>query len=264
MRRSLVTAATTLALLAPAPAWAQQSDTATAGMETPAPTPSATPTLDPNNPDYCSEEFRRKGTPVTASASASTATAGDPVTYAVTFFGPVNRVSAYLGSGYQWRTPTERGPIPTYPNQSAQGFAIGPLAEGESRTVSVTYTPTGNAKFSWSGAVYCGPSGFHGDVFGANPTIVNVAPRLTLTAVRNAARNYTFSGPASRPGQLLNLYRVNADGTEVLTSQVRAGEGSWSIRRQFLGSGRFGFVIRTGRDMANAPGASSTRTTVIH
>lgn len=96
--------------------------------------------------------------------------------------------------------------------------------------------------------------------------LVVVAPRLTLTAVRHGPRNYTFSGEAvSRPGQTLSLYRIDAHGREVLTSQTQStDDGTWSLRRTFLGSGEFPFVLRTKGDQANAPGESNTRPTVIH
>jgi hypothetical protein len=93
-----------------------------------------------------------------------------------------------------------------------------------------------------------------------------VTPLLTLTAVRNGLRDYTFSGRAvSRPGHVLNLYRVQRDGTEVLTSRTPSTTaGTWTVRRFFLGSGEFGFVVRTPADQANAAGASNVRPTVIH
>lgn len=87
----------------------------------------------------------------------------------------------------------------------------------------------------------------------------------TLQAFRNGPRDYSFTtfyaGPAGKVG---NLYRVLPDGREVLTSQTRMA-GEWvHIRRVFTGSGRFGFVLRSGDDI-NALGAStSIRDTVIH
>jgi hypothetical protein len=102
-----------------------------------------------------------------------------------------------------------------------------------------------------------------------NQVVLGVRTTLSLAAVRNGTRNYTFSGdslPARPGGLIVSLYRVNADGSEVLTAQVRASEatGEWSLTRQFTGNGTFGFVVRTGQDLQNAPGASRVRPTLIY
>lgn len=215
-------------------------------------------------PDYCRDPETGQGyqrEARTLTASRRTITAGERVTVALAIPGPYNRVEAYI-HGYQWVTPTRQG---GYDVLSSSGNGSGPFAPGESATRTVTIAPTNNTKVMWAGAIYCGPTSFHGDVFSADPTIIDVAPRLTLTAVRNGVRDYTFSGVATTPGLILNLYRVNADGSRVLTSQARATEDrTWTIHRKFLGAGRFGFVVLTGRTMANAPGASNLRDTVIH
>jgi hypothetical protein len=101
-----------------------------------------------------------------------------------------------------------------------------------------------------------------------NSVVLAVRTTLTIAAVRNAPRNYTFSGdslPARPGGLIVSLYRVNADGTQVLTAQARASAttGEWSLTRQFSGSGRFGFVVRTGQDLQNAPGSSRVRPTAV-
>jgi hypothetical protein len=98
--------------------------------------------------------------------------------------------------------------------------------------------------------------------------VLDVRPALTLSAVRNGTRDYTFAGdslPARPEGLLVSLYRVTPDGGQVLTAQARAdASGRWRIRRSFSGAGRFGFVVRTGRDLQNAAGASSTRPTLVY
>ena len=110
--------------------------------------------------------------------------------------------------------------------------------------------------------------------------VLNVQTQLSLNVVRNGTRDYTFSGsaiPARPHGLIVTLYRVTFDGRQVLTAQTRANAnvgqpgydarrpaGSYTIRRQFLGSGRFGFVVRTGQDLQNAPGRSNTRSTLIY
>lgn len=106
--------------------------------------------------------------------------------------------------------------------------------------------------------------------FGTEPSVVlNVRTALTLTAARNGVRDYTFAGdslPARPGGLIVSLYRMTDSGRQVLTSQARADaqNGEWSIDRTFTGTGRFGFVVRTGQDLQNAPGASSTRSTLLY
>lgn len=103
----------------------------------------------------------------------------------------------------------------------------------------------------------------------AGPSVVlNVRTQLSLSAKRNGTRDYTFSGdslPARQGGLIISLYRVTDNGRQVLTSQVRANatNGEWSLRRVFTGEGRFGFVVRTGQDLQNAPGTSNVRSTLI-
>lgn len=107
-------------------------------------------------------------------------------------------------------------------------------------------------------------------VFGTAPSVVlNVRTALSLFAVRNGRQDYTFSGdslPAREGGLIVSLYRITEDGRQVLTAQTRADAttGEWTIRRVFTGVGRFGFVVRTGQDLRNAPGTSNVRSTLIY
>jgi hypothetical protein len=101
-----------------------------------------------------------------------------------------------------------------------------------------------------------------------NQVVLGVRTTLSLAAVRNGTRSYTFSGdslPARPGGLIVSLYRINADGSQVLTAQARASAttGEWSLTRQFSGTGTFGFVVRTGQDLQNAPGSSRVRPTMI-
>ncbi len=98
--------------------------------------------------------------------------------------------------------------------------------------------------------------------------VLNVRTALSLFATRSGPRTYVFSGdslPARRGGLIVSLYRVTASGQQVLTAQTRASAttGEWRINRRFLGTGRFGFVVRTGQDLQNAPGSSNVRPTII-
>lgn len=103
----------------------------------------------------------------------------------------------------------------------------------------------------------------------AGPSVVlNVAAALTLGVERLGPRQYLFSGDSlpARPGGLeVSLYRITPDGREVLSGQARADdqEGSWQLLRTFSGSGRFGFVARTGQDLQNAPGRSNVRSLLV-
>jgi 5'-nucleotidase len=99
--------------------------------------------------------------------------------------------------------------------------------------------------------------------------VLNVRTALTLAVTRNGVRNYTFTGdslPARPGGLIVSLYRVTPEGRNVLTAQTRADArtGEWRIDRRFTGSGRFGFVVRTGQDAQNAPGTSNVRSTLIY
>ena len=51
----------------------------------------------------------------------------------------------------------------------------------------------------------------------------------------------------------------------MLTAQARAdaATGQWSLLRRFTGSGRFGFLVKTGQDVQNAPGASNARSLLV-
>jgi hypothetical protein len=99
--------------------------------------------------------------------------------------------------------------------------------------------------------------------------VLNVATALTLTAERKGVREYVFAGdslPARSGGLIVSLYRITNGGGQILTSQARASavDGEWRLERRFTGTGRFGFVARTGQDMRNAPGASQVRSLLVH
>lgn len=98
------------------------------------------------------------------------------------------------------------------------------------------------------------------------PAVVQVRSVLSLGATRVGPRDVTFRGRAipARTGQLVSVYRITSSGQHVLTGQPRAGsDGIFSVRKVFSGTGRFGFVARTGADTVNAAGASPVRTVDI-
>jgi hypothetical protein len=99
--------------------------------------------------------------------------------------------------------------------------------------------------------------------------VLNVRTTLSFSVVRTGVRSYTFTGdslPARSGGLIVNLYRINADGSEALAGQARADStnGQWTLIRRFSGSGRFGFVARTGQDLLNAPGKSNVRSLLVY
>ena len=100
-------------------------------------------------------------------------------------------------------------------------------------------------------------------------SVVDVRTTLTLTARRDGPRLYAFAGdslPARAGGLVVSLYRVEPGGRQVLAGQARADavDGTWRLVRRFTGSGRFGFVARTGQDLQNAPGSSNVRSTLVY
>lgn len=92
--------------------------------------------------------------------------------------------------------------------------------------------------------------------------VVQVRSALSLGATRVGVRDIAFRGRVvpARAGQLVSLYRVTTTGRQVLAGQTRADTaGTWALRRVFSGTGRFGFVARTGSDITNAAGTSPIR-----
>lgn len=92
--------------------------------------------------------------------------------------------------------------------------------------------------------------------------VVQVRSALSLGATRVGVRDFVFRGRAvpARTGQLVSLYRTTGTGRHVLSGQARVdGTGTWALRRAFSGTGRFGFLARTGSDLVNAAGTSAVR-----
>ncbi len=97
--------------------------------------------------------------------------------------------------------------------------------------------------------------------------VLNVRSVLSINATRTGRRSYQFTGtvlPARPDGYVISLYRVEPNGRQVLTSQTRSRNGRYTINRTFSGTGRFGFVVRTGQDLRNAPGSSPIRSVLIY
>lgn len=101
---------------------------------------------------------------------------------------------------------------------------------------------------------------------GTSGLTIAVRPVLAISAVRNSARDYSFTGRVTPGrGQAVTLYRVNANDSRVLTSRstVRP-DGTYRFDRRFTGSGQFGFVATVGNSATNLAGSSPVRPTVIH
>lgn len=98
------------------------------------------------------------------------------------------------------------------------------------------------------------------------PVTIGIRADVSIAAVRNAVRDYTFSGrvvPAR--GQTVDLLRVETDGRRLLTSRgAVAADGTYRIDRRFTNSGRFGFVAMVPTSQTNDTGSSPVRPTVIH
>ena len=97
--------------------------------------------------------------------------------------------------------------------------------------------------------------------------VIQVHTTLSLSATRTAVRTYDFHGRnlPRRAGQLITLYRVNGNGTEVRTAIVRTDEtGTWHLSRTFTGGGTFPFVVRTTQTMDNANGRSDNLVVDVH
>lgn len=155
-------------------------------------------------------------------------------------------------------TPNSIVDLYAYTRPSSTFRVVRSAELGADGTANFLLTPPGNTR------MYAQQRGC---AFGRS-SVINVRTAISIFAKRNGPRNYTFSGdslPARRGGLIISLYRVTDNGRQVLTAQTRASSttGDWVINRRFTGSGRFGFVARTGQDLQNAPGSSNVRRTEI-
>ena len=145
-----------------------------------------------------------------------------------------------------------------YSRPSTQYKVVRTLTVGNGGTVSTAVKPPTNTR------LYAQQQGCDA----GTSVVLNVRTALTLAVERNGVRDYTFSGdslPARPGGLIVSLYRLTDDGRSVLTAQARASatNGDWTLRRVFTGTGRFGFVVRTGQDLQNAPGTSNVRSLLV-
>ena len=91
--------------------------------------------------------------------------------------------------------------------------------------------------------------------------VVNVRTVLSLSTVRTGVRSFVFQGRTLPrvAGQLITLYRVDAAGSEIRTSNLVTGNsGIYRVTRMFTGTGTFRFRVRTSQTLDNAAGVSNT------
>jgi hypothetical protein len=112
---------------------------------------------------------------------------------------------------------------------------------------------------------YVRPAG--NESLASNSVVINVHTTLSLSTVRTGVRTYIFQGRnlPRRAGQLITLYRVNAAGQEIRTSNLTTdASGIYRVTRTFTGNGTFQFKVRTSQTLNNAAGVSNTITVTVH
>ncbi|MCW2613565.1 MAG: 5-nucleotidase protein [Frankiales bacterium] len=226
-----------LSLAAPAPAPTASPSPSATPTATASPSPSATPTV-PVPAPFCAQ-----APVVTLGSSTIVATGSTPVT--------VSAAASQTVDLYAY----------TRPSTGYRLVRSGVTGQDGKVTFADPVRPPANTR------LYAQVRGRTVDPARAS-VVLNVRTALSLFATRNGPRSYTFSGdslPARKGGLIVSLYRVTSTGAQVLTAQTRASAttGEWTIDRTFTGTGRFGFVVRTGQDLQNAPGASNVRPTLV-
>lgn len=155
-------------------------------------------------------------------------------------------------------TPNSIVDLQAYTRPSTAYRVVRSAEIGASGSTTVFLTPPANTRIR---------AQQRGCAFGRS-MVINVRTALSLSAVRNGPRDYTFTGdslPARPGGLIITLFRVTPSGQQIQTAQTRAraDNGEWTINRRFTGNGRFGFVVRTGQDLQNAPGTSNVRSLLV-
>lgn len=291
MRRPLALALAALPVLAlsAVPASAQGAERAPAQAATtepsPAtPTPQSTGTPCPSNPS-CDLPG---GTPPPSSASPTTTTAQSArPSCPVLTPGPDGPVSPE-GCQTPSPAPTNVDVAVSCPSTSRDYWLVGPnepvevavTGAADTATVDLTRTTpspvavvrTGTGDVTWTVRVpertvlFLEGQCSDGLRRGGRRISIDVQPTLTLAARRTSPRAYTFTGRVTPGrGQTVGLYRVEDDGRQIATASAVVGpDGTYRIDRRFVGSGRFGFVVRTAENERHRAGTTPVRPTVIH
>jgi hypothetical protein len=96
--------------------------------------------------------------------------------------------------------------------------------------------------------------------------VINVRTVLSISARRVGLRTFVFEGRnlPRLAGQLITLYRLDAAGNEIRTSNLQTdSSGIYRVTRRFLSAGTFRFRVRTSQNLTNAAGASAAITVTI-
>ncbi len=214
--------------------------------------PAATPSPSPS------------GSPAATSApSSAPPPGGGPAPSCSTATGPVTLSPASIRSG---STSVVRvsGPVGSvvdlvaYTRPSTTYRTVRTATIGTGGTADLTVRPGSNTRlYAQQRGCPAGPS-----------SVLTVVSTLSLDQRRTGTRTLRFFGnslPKRAGGLSLRLYRVDAAGREVLTGRTTTDPrtGTWTITRTFTGTGRFGFLVRTGADITNAAGASAVRQVTV-
>ncbi|MCU1690912.1 MAG: hypothetical protein JWM64_3 [Frankiales bacterium] len=255
-------AATTPAATSPAPV---EDPVAPAGGGVPAPSTSSPTTGSPSTGSAA------PGSPATSPSATATAAPGSPTPTPTAGLpsapcrtsAPVVLPTTTIPSGASAAlqvsgTPGAVVDVVAYTRPSTTYRVVRSLTTGPDGTASTRLTPPSNTRlYAQQRGCPAGPS-----------SVLTVRSTLSMDVRRTAAaRTYRFSGsslPLRAGGLPVDVYRVTADGREVLTARTRTGaRGLWEVSRTFTGTGRFGFVARTPKDVANAAGASAVRSVQV-
>lgn len=247
MRRTVVVTALALSLLTPGSAWAQDSGTPSPSSSPidcsqvpkenggcPSPSPSPSPTANCPYVEFSLDKH------VVAPGETVTVTARRIATEGQTVTGTLTRLSPEPAAVV--RQTSDTASVTTWP-----------LRLGESHRFEAAST--------YDRSQDCTPLGRPSNAF----FDVNVQPTVSITAVRNEPRFYTFTGRVLPAGdQPVTLYRHH-NGQRIITSQARVQpDGVYRFDRRFTGSGEFGFSVAVAASEKNLAGQSRVRPTVIH
>ena len=154
-------------------------------------------------------------------------------------------------------TPGRTVLLYAYTRPSTEYRAVRTGTVGPDGTITWAVRPPGNTR------MYAQESGCQ-----MSASVVTAVRSLaSINARRLDVRLYTFYGSVQprRTGQVVSLYRRTSTGGDVLTAQARTdANGVWTVTRRFTGSGRFGFLARTGNDLVNLGATSPIRPTVVY
>jgi len=221
------------------------SSTVTFGAASPSPSASATPTAGTTSPSPSPSNTASPGTPPGCQVAAARL---ERTTITATGSSGVTVTAA----------PNSVVELFAYTRPSTTFRLVRSAEVGADGVAEFRITPPANTRLQ---------ARQQGCAFGQS-IVLNVRTAISLIVKRNGPRLYTFSGdslPARPGGLIVSLFRVTNDGRQILAAQTRAdaSTGTYSIRRQFTGGGRFGFVVRTGQDLQNAPGSSNVRSLAV-